>query len=82
MDGAAKNLLGSIGPISAEKDGMTRSIKDIGSRRVDIQHRLDLTQQRYQKQFSALDTLISGMNQTSAYLTQQLANLPNLFNNK
>lgn len=82
IDSATTNLLGPSGPISAEKDGINRSIKDIGSRRVAIQHRLDLTQQRYQKQFSALDSLISGMNQTSTYLTQQLANLPNIYNNK
>jgi flagellar hook-associated protein 2 len=82
IDSAATNLLGPAGPISAEKDGINRSIRDIGSRRVAMQHRLDLKQQRYQKQFSALDTLISGMNQTSTYLTQQLANLPNIYNNK
>lgn len=82
IESAATNLLGPSGPISAEKDGINRSIKDIGSRRTAIQHRLDLTQQRYQKQFAALDSLISGMNQTSAYLTQQLDNLPNIYNNK
>jgi flagellar hook-associated protein 2 len=82
IDSAATNLLGPSGPTSSEQDGINRSIKDIGSRRVAIQHRLDLTQQRYQKQFSALDTLLGSMNQTSAYLTQQLSNLPNLFNNK
>ena len=36
---------------------------------------------RYRKQFTSLDTLISGMNSTSAYLTQQLANLSNLNSN-
>lgn len=81
IDGAAANLLGPTGPVSNEKDGINRSIKDIGSRRTDMQHRLDLTQQHYQKQFSALDTLISSMNQTSTFLTQQLANLPNLYIN-
>jgi flagellar hook-associated protein 2 len=32
--------------------------------------------QRYIKQFSALDSMLSQMQQTSSYLTQQLANLP------
>jgi len=31
------NLLGSAGPISSQKEGINRSIKDIGSRRVAIQ---------------------------------------------
>jgi flagellar hook-associated protein 2 len=33
-------------------------------------------QARYLKQFQALDSLLSGMQQTSTYLSQQLANLP------
>jgi flagellar hook-associated protein 2 len=82
IDTAATSLLGPGGPVPAEQDGINRSIKDIGSRRVAMQHRLELTQARYQRQFSALDSLLSGMNQTSTYLTQQLANLPNIYNNK
>jgi flagellar hook-associated protein 2 len=78
IDSAATNLLGATGPLSSQKDGINRSIKDIGSRRVAIQHRLELTQQRYQKQFSALDTLISSMNRTSTYLTQQLDSITNM----
>jgi flagellar hook-associated protein 2 len=69
---AATNLLGDSGPIAAESDGINRSIKDIASRRSGVQYRLELMQQRYLKQFSALDTLISSMNATSSYLTQQL----------
>ncbi len=79
---AATDLLGPAGPVPSEQDGINRSIKDIGTRRVDMQHRLDLTRARYQNQFSGLDTLLSSMAATSTYLTQQLANLPNLFNNK
>jgi len=79
---AATSFLGTTGPLANETDGINRSIKDIGSRRIDIQSRLDAVQIRYQKQFSALDTLLSGMNSTSSFLTQQLANLPNYYNNK
>ena len=81
IDSAAAGLLGPTGPLSSEQDGINRSIKDIGTRRANLQHQLNLTQQRYQKQFSALDTLISGMNKTSTYLTQQLANLPGVTSN-
>ncbi len=73
---AADNMLGTTGPLSSQTTGLNRSITAIGSRRTNLQVRLDATQARYQKQFSALDTLISSMNTTSTFLTQQLANLP------
>ena len=78
IDSAATNILGSSGPISSQKDSINRSIKDIGSRRTNLQHRLDLVQQRYQKQFGALDSLISSMNQTSTFLTAQLDGITNM----
>ncbi len=79
---AADDLLGPTGPISNETAGINRSIADIDSRRISIQSRLDATQARYQAQFNALDTLMSSMSQTSSFLTQQLGNLPNYYNNK
>ncbi|MBK8579830.1 MAG: hypothetical protein IPN78_16910, partial [Candidatus Accumulibacter sp.] len=41
-----------------------------------INSRLTQIESRYRKQFTSLDTLISGMTKTSNFLTQQLANLP------
>ncbi len=78
----ADGLLGFSGPIPTATAGINRSITDIGTQRVKLQSRLDATQVRYQKQFSALDSLMSGMNTTSTFLTQQLSNLPNYYNNK
>lgn len=77
---AADTLLGTTGPLANKTSGINRSIKDIGSRRTVLQSRLDMVQQHYQAQFSALDTLLSGMNSTSSFLTQQLGNLPNYYN--
>jgi flagellar hook-associated protein 2 len=76
LKSAADGLLGSAGPITSKTESLNRSIADIGSRRARLQDRLEAVQARYQKQFSALDTMVSSMNSTSAYLTQQLANLP------
>jgi flagellar hook-associated protein 2 len=78
IDNAATSLLGAAGPISSKKDGISRSIKDIGSRRTNLQHRIELLQQRYQKQFGALDSLLSSMNQTSTFLTSQLDSITNM----
>lgn len=79
---AATSLLGVSGPVTSKTDGLNRSIKDIGTRRADIEHRLELTQQRYQKQFSGLDTLLSSMNKTSTFLTTQLDSITNMLKNK
>jgi flagellar hook-associated protein 2 len=76
----ADGLLGFSGPITSATAGISRSITDIGTQRVKLQSRLDATQVRYQKQFRALDTLMSGMNTTATFLTQQLGNLPNYYN--
>ena len=40
--------------------------------------RLTGIEARYRAQFTALDTLIAGMKQTSSYLSTQLANLPKI----
>ena len=78
IDTAATGIIGSAGPLSAKVVGINRSIKDIGSRRTQIQAHLDAVQKAYQKQFSALDTLISSMNSTSNFLTTQLDGIANM----
>lgn len=82
LGSAVTDMIGPTGPISGESDGLNRSIKDIGKQRDALQVKLDAIQARYQAQFSALDTLLSSMNSTSSFLTQQLGNLPNYYNNK
>ena len=81
IDSAATGLIGSSGPISTKTASINLSIKAIGTRRTEMQSHLDDVQARYTKQFSALDTLISNMNATSTYLTQQLASISNMLKN-
>jgi flagellar hook-associated protein 2 len=76
LKSALDTMLGAQGAIANSSSGIDRSIRDIGERRVQIQNRLVNVQARYQAQFNALDRLLSGMGQTSAFLTQQLASLP------
>ncbi len=80
LSSAADNILGTNGTIANAVDGLNRSITDIGNRRSNMQQRLTALQEQYQQQFSALDMLVSSMNQTSTYLTQQLASLSQLAN--
>ena len=58
--------------------GIDLSIKNIGRQRVEMERRLVAVEQRYRAQFIALEMMRSSMNQTSNYLTQQLAQLSNL----
>lgn len=71
-----EGIVGSSGLISSRTDGITASIKDLGKRADALNLRLTSVEKRYRAQFTALDTLVASMNQTSTYLTQQLANLP------
>lgn len=76
IDTAAKGMVETNGLIESRTDGLNASIKSIMQQSESIQQRLILTEARYRKQFTTLDTLIASMTQTSNYLTQQLANLP------
>jgi flagellar hook-associated protein 2 len=52
------------------------SLKDVAKQKEALDIRMRAVQARYQKQFTALDSLLTNMQQTSSYLTQQLAKLP------
>ncbi|MES2049019.1 MAG: flagellar filament capping protein FliD [Pseudomonadota bacterium] len=70
-----ETITGSAGSISSTTDGVNKSIKDIGKQRELLTSRLIDTEARYRKQFTALDRIISGLNNTSTFLTQQLSAL-------
>jgi flagellar hook-associated protein 2 len=76
MDDAIDGLIGTGGVLASRTDGINAGIKAIDKQRDVLNERLDQIQQRYLAQFTALDSLIASMNQTSTFLTQQLANLP------
>lgn len=71
----ATSLLGSSGPLAARADGINASLKTISTERDRINAQLTATEARYRAQFTALDTLLGSMTQTSTFLTQQLAAL-------
>lgn len=67
--------LGFDGALTGRTEGLSNSIRDLGKQRDAINTRLVTVEARYRRQFSALDTMLSSMNQTSSYLTQQLSKL-------
>lgn len=71
-----EGLVGTAGSIAASTDSTNRIIKDIGKRQEVLSARLTQIEARYRKQFSSLDSVVASMNQTSSWLTKQLANLP------
>ena len=69
------DTLGFDGAFTGRTEGLSNSIRDIGKQRDTINTRLATVEARYRRQFAALDGMLSSMNQTSSYLTQQLSNL-------
>jgi flagellar hook-associated protein 2 len=76
-----EGVVGSAGLISSRTDGINASIKDLQKRADALNLRLTQIEKRYRTQFTSLDTLVASMNQTSQYLTQQLASLPGASSN-
>lgn len=74
MDG----FLGSDGVIAGRQDGINRSIKSLANMEETLNERLADIEERYRKQFTALDVMIGSMSSTSQFLTQQLAQLNSL----
>ena len=82
LDKMAEIQLSSAGPLSSRAEGINRSIESLGDQRDALIRRLTSIEKRYRAQFTALDSMLSSMNRTSTFLTQQLANLPSIQNNR
>ncbi len=78
LDKLAAILLGASGPVTSRTEGITKSIKDIGTQRDTINRRLGDVERRLRAQFNSLDAAISKLKSTSDFLTQQLGQLSQL----
>lgn len=74
----AEAFVATEGVIAGRVDGLNASIKDMDRRQEDFSRRLEMVEARYRAQFSALDTMLGSLTQTSQFLQQQLAALPAL----
>jgi len=72
--------LKSDGSVDTRSKSLVKQQKDLTDQQTSVDDRMTQLQQMYTKQFSALDTLLSSLQTTSSYLTQQLASLPKPFN--
>jgi flagellar hook-associated protein 2 len=76
LDALLAPYLDSSGVFDSRTAGFKSSIDVITERREALNTRLVALQARYTKQFNALDSLLSQMQGTSNFLTQQLSRLP------
>lgn len=73
----ANGWLQSDGLIDSREDGLNTQVKGIDEQILRMEDRMISVEARIRAQFTALDTLVSSLNNTSSFLTQQLASLNN-----
>jgi len=71
-DTTLDNIVGTSGSLVTATQSYTNMVSVLKDRETELSDRLDKIEARYRKQFTALDNLISQLNSTSSYLTQQL----------
>jgi flagellar hook-associated protein 2 len=76
LDTVLDGFLKSGGIVQSRVDGLSSTVEDLQDAQARMEIRLEKTQQRLQAQFTALDSLVGQLNNTSTYLAQQLAQLP------
>lgn len=72
---AITSILGADGALSSRTDALNRDLERIQEDRIKLDLRIESYQARLVAQFSAADSLISQLNNTRDYVTQQLAAL-------
>lgn len=74
--------LDSGGRIQAATDRLGNQIEDIEDERIRLEDRAIALEERYRRQFTALDGLIAQLNATSDFLTNQLSSLASFTTNR
>lgn len=72
---AIASMLDTGGVLESRVSGLNASIKSYNDRKTSLEFRVENIEKRYRAQFTALDKLVSSMQTTSNYLTQQLSAL-------
>ncbi len=74
--GVLEGFLQNDGLLDNRIDGLNTRIEGIGDRRLDLDRRIGALESRLRAQFTAMDQLVSRLQNTGSFLTQQLANVP------
>jgi flagellar hook-associated protein 2 len=67
--------LDTTGSLTVKTDGIQTSIKALNKKSSDLSAKLPAIEARYRAQYARLDALLTGMQSTSSYLSQQIAAL-------
>lgn len=78
MNSLINTYMSTDGDLNVRASQLNNQVKELGKVQDVIDTRSDSIQARYLKQFTALDTLLTQLQSTSGFLTQQLANLPQI----
>jgi len=68
-------LLEADGALTSRIESYKERIEDVAKRRADLELKWDAVEERYSRQFNALDSLMASLQSTSSYLTNQFENL-------
>ncbi|MFC0338491.1 flagellar hook-associated protein 2 [Kushneria avicenniae] len=71
LDTSITQMLTNNGAVASAKSGLESSVKSLEARSERMKDTIDTTVERYKKQFQQLDSLMSKINNTQSYLTQQ-----------
>lgn len=81
MQDALRAILDVNGMLGARQDGLQASIRDLDNQQERMQARLDQTEERLRRQYSALDALLTTRQSQSNALANALAGLPSAGSN-
>jgi flagellar hook-associated protein 2 len=67
--------IGSGSMLESRTESLNKRLKDLGRQRDNYEVRIERVTAQYRTQFSALDAMVTKLQSTSNYLSQQLASL-------
>ncbi len=82
LDSVVSGLVGRGGTFDIRQESLNKQLDDITKQRSALALRLEKVEARYRAQFSSLDILVSQLNQTGDFLTQQLEATAQMINSK
>ncbi len=73
LNGTMTSLLAADGPLKTRDDSLTQRTKNLTQQRDALDRRMSLAEARYKAQFVALDAMVTRLQSTSTFLSQQLS---------
>jgi flagellar hook-associated protein 2 len=73
LSAIADEMLSASGIVAGRSQSLERQVRGVDDQREALQRRLALVEERYFRQFRALDSLTIKLQSTSTFLTQQLS---------